>query len=443
MVYKSVKELIGDTPLIEIDPKITGLKNIKLYAKCELYNPFGSIKDRTAKAMLESDLGSLKISQKKVLEASSGNTAKALQILCSMEDVKFKTITNRIKVQETAEILKLLGAEIQSLPGTSTCPDPSDPTNPISYIKRMIKEDPDKYYTTSQYDNLKNPETHYYTGKEIYDDLGEIDYFFGTLGTTGSSRGIITYFNELNYDYKKIGIIAEESDYIPGIRNKDEMHEVGNFNSSLYDEIVSVTSHKAIKGMLTLNRKVGILGGPTSGGAYTASLEYLRKIDETLTTKKSAVFIACDRVEHYISYIKTRRPELFSVNNNIDSIKQFEFKKIDKARELEPDILEEFITEKHPIIIDLRGSISYKNKHLKNSINILDITFENLLDSSIPFSKKDNVVLLCPTGDKSIRYSEYLNKKGYNTYSLNGGTTNYFALGYAYETELERNIYEL
>lgn len=407
-----------------------------------MYNPFGSIKDRTALALLKDDIEDIKSCNKKVLESSSGNTAKALQILCSIDDVKFKTITNRIKVLETAEILKLLGAEIKSLPGSATCPDPSDPTNPISYIKRMVNSSSD-YFTTSQYDNIKNPLVHYNTGKEIYDDLGKIDYFFGTLGTTGSSKGIINFFDELEYDYKKIGIVASESDYIPGIRNKDEMQEVGNFDKKLYDDIIEVNSSDAIDYMMILNRKIGILGGPTSGGAFAATLKVLREEDEKLTSEKKAVFIVCDRVEHYISYIKNRRPEIFSDNYNIDSIKSFKFDKKIEGLEILSEEMDEFINLNNPIIIDLRGSVAYKNKHIKNSINILDINFENLLDTAIPISKKDKVILLCAKGDKSLRYSEFLNAKGYSVYSLKNGVVNYFDLGYAYETDLERNIYDL
>lgn len=422
MLYKSVTELIGNTPLIEISKEITKLKNINVYAKCELYNPFGSLKDRAGYAMLKDEIQKLKESKMTVIESSSGNTAKALQIICSMNGIPFKTVTNRIKIPETKEILKVAGAEIEELPGLSECPDPTDPNDPVAYIERIVSENPNKYYHTNQYTNLKNPKAHYeHTGKEIYDDLGKVDYFFGTLGTTGSSRGTIEYLLEKNKNLKKIGIIAEKGDTIPGIRNKDEMYEVGIFNKSLYDEIVSVNSDEAVEEMLVLNRKCGILGGPTSGAAFKGTLKYLREIDDKLKEPANAVFIACDRMEWYMSYIKKRRPEIFDSEIKRETIRTLTEEDMKYAKTININNAEEWIEKNNPIIIDLRGNLAYKNGHIANAINITDIFFEDLVDNGTPFSKENSVLLVCSIGDKSKKFSSLLNKKGMNVYSLENG----------------------
>ena len=422
MLYKSVTELIGNTPLIEISKEITKLKNINVYAKCELYNPFGSLKDRAGYAMLKDEIQKLKENKMTVIESSSGNTAKALQIICSMNGIPFKTVTNRIKIPETKEILKVAGAEIEELPGLSECPDPTDPNDPVAYIERIVSENPNKYYHTNQYTNLKNPKAHYeHTGKEIYDDLGKVDYFFGTLGTTGSSRGTIEYLLEKNKNLKKIGIIAEKGDTIPGIRNKDEMYEVGIFNKSLYDEIVSVNSDEAVEEMLVLNRKCGILGGPTSGAAFKGTLKYLREIDDKLKEPANAVFIACDRMEWYMSYIKKRRPEIFDSEIKRETIRTLTEEDMKYAKTININNAEEWIEKNNPIIIDLRGNLAYKNGHIANAINITDIFFEDLVDNGTPFSKENTVLLVCSIGDKSKKFSSLLNKKGMNVYSLENG----------------------
>ncbi len=424
MLYKSVTELIGNTPLIEISKEITKLKNINVYAKCELYNPFGSLKDRAGYAMLKDEIQKLKENNMTVIESSSGNTAKALQIICSMNGIPFKTVTNRIKIPETKEILKVAGAEIEELPGLSECPDPTDPNDPVAYIERIVSENPNKYYHTNQYTNLKNPKVHYeHTGKEIYDDLGKVDYFFGTLGTTGSSRGTIEYLLEKNKNLKKIGIIAEKGDTIPGIRNKDEMYEVGIFNKSLYDEIVLVNSDEAIEEMLVLNRKCGILGGPTSGAAFKGTLKYLREIDDKLKEPANAVFIACDRMEWYMSYIKKRRPEIFDSEIKRETIRTLTEEDMKYAKTININNAEEWIEKNNPIIIDLRGNLAYKNGHIENAINITDIFFEDLVDNGTPFSKENSVLLVCSIGDKSKKFSSLLNKKGMNVYSLENGMT--------------------
>ena len=424
MLYKSVTELIGNTPLIEISKEITKLKNINVYAKCELYNPFGSLKDRAGYAMLKDEIQKLKENNMTVIESSSGNTAKALQIICSMNGIPFKTVTNRIKIPETKEILKVAGAEIEELPGLSECPDPTDPNDPVAYIERIVSENPNKYYHTNQYTNLKNPKVHYeHTGKEIYDDLGKVDYFFGTLGTTGSSRGTIEYLLEKNKNLKKIGIIAEKGDTIPGIRNKDEMYEVGIFNKSLYDEIVLVNSDEAIEEMLVLNRKCGILGGPTSGAAFKGTLKYLREIDDKLKEPANAVFIACDRIDWYMSYIKKRRPEIFDSEIKRETIRTLTEEDMKYAKTININNAEEWIEKNNPIIIDLRGNLAYKNGHIENAINITDIFFEDLVDNGTPFSKENSVLLVCSIGDKSKKFSSLLNKKGMNVYSLENGMT--------------------
>ena len=424
MLYKSVTELIGNTPLIEISKEITKLKNINVYAKCELYNPFGSLKDRAGYAMLKDEIQKLKENNMTVIESSSGNTAKALQIICSMNGIPFKTVTNRIKIPETKEILKVAGAEIEELPGLSECPDPTDPNDPVAYIERIVSENSNKYYHTNQYTNLKNPKAHYeHTGKEIYEDLGKVDYFFGTLGTTGSSRGTIEYLLEKNKNLKKIGIIAEKGDTIPGIRNKDEMYEVGIFNKSLYDEIVSVNSDEAVEEMLVLNRKCGILGGPTSGAAFKGTLKYLREIDDKLKEPANAVFIACDRMEWYMSYIKKRRPEIFDSEIKRETIRTLTEEDMKYAKTIDINNAEEWIEKNNPIIIDLRGNLAYKNGHIANAINITDIFFEDLVDNGTPFSKENSVLLVCSIGDKSKKFSSLLNKKGMNVYSLENGMT--------------------
>ena len=107
MLVKHVKELIGKTPLFEIPEEVHGLKNITLYAKLELLNPFGSVKDKSAWNVLKDDIEAIKKEGKTVIESSSGNMAKAMQLVCSVYDVPFKIVTNRIKVREVKQILQL------------------------------------------------------------------------------------------------------------------------------------------------------------------------------------------------------------------------------------------------------------------------------------------------------------------------------------------------
>ena len=228
-----------------------------------------------------------------------------------------------------------------------------------------------------------------------------------------------------NPDLVKIGIIASKGDNIPGIRNIDEMYEVGIFDKKLYDEIISISSMEAIDGMLTLVRKCGILAGPTSGACFKKTVEYLKEIDNTFNKEVNAVFIVCDRVEPYITYIEKRRPDIFKENtksNNTFSMTSEDYK---YAKEITIDEYDNFIKDNNPLIIDLRGNMAYKNIHIKDSINITDVFFDDLVNNGLPFPKDKKVLLICPTGDKSKKYSAYLNKNGLNVYSLKDGFNNY------------------
>lgn len=423
MLYKSVLELIGNTPLIEIDKKITGLKNIRLFAKCELYNPFGSVKDRTAYGMYNDNKENIK--DKILVEISSGNTAKALDIIAGMDGNDFISVTNRIKIPEIKDILKTIGAKIIELPGTSECPIPDDPSDAFKYIENMMLKEPNKYYHLNQYENKSNINAHRVTGKEIFDDIGAIDYYFGGLGTTGSSRGIIEYHLEKNPNLKKIGVIASKDYVLPGIRNIDEMHEVGIFKKELYDDIITVEAKESIDTMLTLHKKMGILAGPTTGGALCGALKYLREVDKYAKEGEKAVFIACDRFEHYMSYIKKIVPELYGEENK-ESIRTLTKEDLNFAKHIEVENVLEFIEKNKPLIIDMRGNLAFQNGFISGSMNILDIDFEEMITrTKIPFSTKNKILLVCPTGDKSEKCSALLNKRGMDTYSLKDGIIAY------------------
>lgn len=433
MLYKSVLDLIGNTPIVEISKDVHKLKNVNLYAKLEFYNPFGSVKDRTAYAMLKDYFDDIKKTNMIVLESSSGNTAKAMKLLCNIKKLDFQTITNRIKIPEVKDILKSFGTDIKELPGLSECPDPNDPNDSLKIINKMKLAEPGKYFHPDQYTNPKNPDFHYNTtGKEIWNDLGKVDYFFGTLGTAGSSGGIVKYIREKNSDLKAYGIVGEKGDFIPGIRNMDEMFEVGNFDLSLYDEIVKVSTNEALDGMFSLINDSGILGGPTSGACYIGAIKYLKSIEEKLKEEINVVIVICDRVEHYMSYIKKRRPELFyeEPKENIYTLKEEDNKYL---KVIKSEDLDSFISKEKPLIIDLRGNLAYRNSHIKGSINILESIFLDVVDNAIIFDKYTTVLLVCPTGQKSDKFSVYLNKKGMNTYSLEGGMIDLINTSYPLE----------
>jgi cysteine synthase/rhodanese-related sulfurtransferase len=422
MLYTHITELIGNTPLLRIDPAMHQLANVELYAKLETYNPFGSLKDRVAWGILKDEIDHIVDNNQTVIEFSSGNTGKALAILSSIYGINYETITNRIKVPEVHDLLKLVGASIDILPGMSECPDPNDSNDPLTYLEQKIHADPEHYFHTDQYRNAKNYQTHYATtGREIFEDLGPVDCFFGALGTAGSTRGVSTFLKEQNAELQTFGVVAEKGDFIPGLRNIDEMSEVGIFEKGLYQDILAIDAQDALTGMLALISQSGILGGPSSGAVYAAMLQRLKQQSQHWTRPMKVVFIVCDRVEWYLSYIQKRRPELFTdkvAEASFWNLKADDFK---QTSSIAPEQIEHFLREEDPLIVDIRGSLAYKIGHLPNSINIPDDKLADIVTFGIPFPQERTVLFVCPKGDLSKKFAFFLQSRQYKAYSLEGG----------------------
>ncbi len=423
MKYTHITEIIGNTPLLEIDATIHGIPNLTLYAKLEYMNPFGSVKDRAVWGMLRDDISDLKDKQKTIIEMSSGNTAKAIQGIASTFGIPFKTITNRIKVDEVRDILQIMGAVIEELPGKSDCHDPNDPNDPLVYIHRELELDADKKFFTSQYNNQKNLDEHYRTtGEEIMRDLPKVDYYFAGLGTTGSSRGPASKIKERDHDLKTIGVVAAKNDYIPGIRTKDEIHEVGLLDPTFYEEIIPIDSLSALKGSLQLIRKAGVMSGPTGGAVYQTAIEYFKK--HPPQEKTVVVFIVCDRVEWYVSYIKKRMPELWGNSKKL-SWKDSGLEIMSpKELSISSRELHETLHDPSVMIVDMRTPRAFAAAHIRGSMNMpfeyLDSMFE---EDAMPFGIGKKIIIVCAVGRKSLMVTNYLRNKGVDARSLTNGIT--------------------
>lgn len=294
---------------MELDKRKTGLRNITLYAKLEHLNPYGSIKDRTALGMLQGHIERLSVEKKTVLELSSGNAARGLQAIASIHGATLETLSNRIRVTEMQKILKLQGARITPIGAL----DPEDAYAALRKVDRKAADEKDAYFYTDQYRNPANEETHYaLTGQEILEDVGAVDYFIGAIGTAGSTVGISRRLQRANSALDITGVVSEKEDFIPGIRHKDEIFDVGPFKEDRYHRILDVTAQEAIDGVIDLVRQYGIMAGPSSGATYRAALKFLRSIDAGLEAPTKAVFVVFDRVELYLSYLEARRPDLFA-----------------------------------------------------------------------------------------------------------------------------------
>jgi cysteine synthase/rhodanese-related sulfurtransferase len=425
MRFESMTDAIGGTPLVRIDPDVHGLRNIDLYAKMELLNPFGSVKDRAAWTMLRPLLARDDGRADTVVELSSGNTAKALAVLAGMHGLKFRSVTNRMKVPEIKDLLLLLGADIEELPGQAECLDPMNGDDPLTRMHRSLATSGDQVLHTDQYFNDLNVDAHLQgTGPEIVKDLDgrAPDYFIACVGTAGSSTGTATALRQHNPAVRVVGLVADKSDFIPGIRNADEVHEVGLFDPGVYDAVETITADEAIDGLLTLVRRCGTLAGPTGGGAYQGAVRHLRAIDAQLTERRTAVFIVCDRVESYMSYLRERRPELFGRPPRPDSVRTVSGSERDAVASLDVQQARRWVAERRGPVIDLRSPYAYQALHIDGAINIVEELFGELLHGGLPFGRNQPVLLVCPVGEASARYAALMTRMGHTAaFSLAGG----------------------
>ncbi|KUL37892.1 pyridoxal-5'-phosphate-dependent protein subunit beta [Streptomyces sp. NRRL F-4489] len=434
MRYDSITEAIGNTPLVRIDPAVHGLRHIDLYAKLELLNPFGSVKDRAAWNMARPGLPAAVAHGSQVVELSSGNTAKALAVIAGMHGLPFKSVTNRMRIPEIKDLLLLLGADIEELPGQSECLDPTNTEDPLTLFHRELTGPGSDYLHTDQYFNPRNTEAHTTgTGPEIVKDLDgrAPDWFIACVGTAGSSTGVARVLREHDQRVRVVGLVAAKSDFIPGIRTLDEVHEVGLFDPATYDTVAAVSSDEAIEGMLTLARRCGILAGPTGGAAYHGTVRHLRPLDDELTehheageevARQSAVFIVCDRIESYLSYTKRRRPDLFRQPPRRNALADLTDAEIAAAPAVDTQDARKWIERDRPLVVDLRSPFAYAALHIEGAINIVDELFDELVRGGLPFSTRQPVLLVCPVGEQSARYAALLTRMGHpDVRSLAGG----------------------
>ena len=420
MIFNHVTEMIGNTPLLLVPKEVHAISGLTLYAKLEYQNPFWSLKDRFARASLQWSIEELKKNNGKILESSSGNTIKAIAWIANTFGIPCKTITNRINVQEQKDILMLLWVDIEQLPSSWECIDLNQQDNAVDRIEQIC-EQYTEYLHTDQYRNRSNTQIHYTTTwPEIDRDLPAIDYFFGTLGTSWSSNGTSTFLKEKNKNLHTIGVISTNDDFIPWIRNSTEMDEVWLFDRSIYNDILEINPQDALYACLTLIKQVGMFCGPTTGAVYQWIKSYFSKNPILVWESKTAVFIACDRVEPYISYIKQRMPHIFHKEHKHCILKITHEDQEKHERTLSCKELHKLIEQRNSnlLIIDTRHHKSYKVGHISWAINIeLDILTQ-LTDRWNICDKNKIIVLVCSIGKQTKKLCAFLNMSWFDTYSL-------------------------
>lgn len=292
MICKTILQTIGDTPMVKIN-KLNPNPNVKIYAKVEGFNPGGSIKDRIALKMLEqAEAEGTLVKGKTIIEATSGNTGISLAMIGAIKGYKVEIVMCDAVSVERRKMINAFGAKITLTPGEKGT------DGAIMKVRELIKEFPEKYFTPDQFTNKYNKIAHYEgTAQEIWKQSnGEIDYFVGAIGTSGTLMGVSSYLKKYNPRVKIVSAEPKAGHYIQGLKNMQEAIVPSIYDRSKLDEIVMIDTEEAFEMARRIIREEGIFVGMSSGAAMLGALRIAEKIDSG-----KIITIFPDRGEKYLS----------------------------------------------------------------------------------------------------------------------------------------------
>lgn len=288
----SILNTIGNTPLIEIS-KLNSNPKVKVFAKMESFNPGGSIKDRAALYMIEGAEKRGELTKEKiVLEATSGNTGIGLALIAAAKGYRLCLTMSEAVSEERKKILKAMGAELHFTPAAQGT------DGAIEKAYNMMREHPDKYFGTDQFNNEDNIGAHYHgTAAEIWrQTAGMVTMVVTALGTTGTAMGISRRLKELNPQIKIVGVEPYLQHKIQGLKNMKESYQPGIYNRNRLDEKINILDEDAFAMARRMALEEGVLVGMSSGAAVHVALQKAKEITEGII-----VVICPDSGERYLS----------------------------------------------------------------------------------------------------------------------------------------------
>ena len=245
----------------------------RIWAKLEGHNPTGSVKDRVAKAMIDSaeEQGLIEPGQT-ILEPTSGNTGIALAMVARRKGYKLTVVIPDNASEERIRLLELFGAEVVFSPGDKG-------TNGSIDVAKRLAED-DRYFMPFQYGNPANPDAHYEgTGAEIVRDLPEVTHFVAGLGTGGTLMGVGRRLHDHDASIKVIAAEPELGELVYGLRSLDEGFIPPIFDESILDRKFLVNSSDALRANRELTEEEGIFAGISSGAVIHVARRIATDLD--------------------------------------------------------------------------------------------------------------------------------------------------------------------
>lgn len=300
--YNNIIETIGKTPLVKLNRMAEGIKP-NLYAKCEYFNPGGSVKDRIGMAMIQKAEEEGIISRETtIIEPTSGNTGIGLALVCASKGYKLILTMPESVTIERMQVVKAFGAKV------ILTPKEGGMKAAIAKAEELAKEE-GNVFIPQQFKNLANPDIHRRTtAKEIFNDLeGRLDAFVAGVGTGGTITGVGEILKDrVGARLKVFAVEPKNSPVLSG--GNPGSHKIQGIgagfvpdvlNTKIYDKVIQVEYEDAIATARKLARLEGIFAGISSGAiAWAAIYEVSKEFEEG----ENIVFIVCDWGERYLSH---------------------------------------------------------------------------------------------------------------------------------------------
>ena len=290
-VSENVLETIGRTPMVKIN-RLNPNGRVNIFAKLEGFNPTGSIKDRIAVKMIESAEaeGRLRPGQT-IIEPTSGNTGIGLAIVGIVKGYDVEIVMSEAVSIERRKIIRSYGAKVILTPAEQGT------DGAIRLARKLVAENPGKYFMPDQFSNAANYLAHYErTALEIWEQTGgKVDYLVCALGTSGTIMGISKFMKALNPDVKVVCAQPIKGHYIQGLKNMEEAIVPQIYDPSKINIQEMIESEEAIDMARRIIREEGIFAGMSSGAAMLAAARTAERIDSG-----NIVVIFPDRAEKYL-----------------------------------------------------------------------------------------------------------------------------------------------
>ena len=297
MIYNSMLNLIGKTPILKLDNMVDE-NSAEVYVKLEKFNPGGSVKDRAALGMIEKaeELGILKEGST-IIEPTSGNTGIAIAMIGRIKGYKVIIVMPETMSKERRDLIKAYGAELILTEG------PKGMKGAIAKATELVESY--GYFMPQQFENIANANKHYETtAEEILEDIKDLDAFVAGVGTGGTITGVSKKLKENIKALKVVAVEPEKSQVLAGKGpGAHKIQGIGAgfipsiYNGEYVDEIIAVSDQDAIKTAVEFARKEGVLVGISSGAALFAAMQVAKKLGKG----KKVLAIAPDGGEKYIS----------------------------------------------------------------------------------------------------------------------------------------------